>query len=130
MKTANRSYTIKDYDDLFQDMGFPLAAKILEPMLPAWDPTPPGVKVYCYHGKNVPTMEHLAYREGYFPDYLPDIRYGDGDGTVNARSLEACRYWMDDPDTDIVYKTFNGATHNGILKNPSLIKELNHTLRL
>lgn len=128
VKTKNKTYTISDYDELFEAMGFPLASKVLKSVPPAWDPAPPGVKMYCYHGENVQTMDVLTYKEGYFPDNLPDITYGNGDGTVNSRSLEACRTWLDNPDVDIVYKTFDGATHNGILGNTDLIKELKHTL--
>lgn len=34
-------------------------------------------------------LYRLVYQEGQFPD-KPEVRYGDGDGTVNIRSAKVC----------------------------------------
>ena len=72
---------------------------------------PPQVEVFCLHGSKVDTTERLIYPPGGFPNiarvsstqdqnndtnlgfwpfpsYDPTIIKGDGDGTVNIRSLE------------------------------------------
>ena len=72
---------------------------------------PPQVEVFCLHGSKVDTTERLVYPPGAFPNtatvsnapdqendtnvgfwpfpsYDPTIIKGDGDGTVNIRSLE------------------------------------------
>ena len=33
------------------------------------------------------------FKNGEFPDKQPTVTYGDGDGIVNKRSLEACNKW-------------------------------------
>ncbi len=55
--------------------------------------TPPGVPVFCLHGSNVPTTERLVYP--HFPASTPVAKKGDGDGTVNIRSLLGCTRWAD-----------------------------------
>ena len=45
--------------------------------------------MYGIHGCDVPTEEHYVYDSSRpFPDYEPHITYGQGDGTVNMRSLK------------------------------------------
>lgn len=51
-------------------------------------------QVHCIYGYDVDTPERFFWAKGYFPDYQPSTIYGDGDGTVNRRSLEACAKWM------------------------------------
>ena len=69
--------------------------------------TAPGVEVFCSHGSKVDTTERLIYPAGAFPTNRtvsgeeggqfwpfpsgdPKLIKGDGDGTVNIRSLEVC----------------------------------------
>ena len=94
----------------------------------AWNETPPGLTTYCFHGNNVPTAEVLHYNDD-FPDTMPTIEKGDGDGTVNIRSLEACKRWIGkDPKTDVKYQILEGATHNGILEKVELLKAIQKLL--
>ena len=74
---------------------------------------PPGVEVFCSHGSKVDTTERVVYPPGAFPTDTshssklenkegvegkfwpfpsgsPELIKGDGDGTVNIRSLEVC----------------------------------------
>lgn len=123
MKTPNRTYTINDLNDLFNDLKDPIASKVLKYVPKAWNVEPPAVKTYCLHGTGVPTVETVTYDDD-FPDTQPTFTTGDGDGTVNYRSLSACHQWavsgFNDP-TSLTYKTFSGATHNGILGDERLI---------
>lgn len=128
VKTNNRTYTISDYDDLFIDMGFPIGSKVFRYVPRPWSDVAPGIKTYCLHGAKVPTAEVLHYDDN-FPDSMPDIQKGDGDGTVNFRSLEACRQWTDDK-TALEFKIFDGSTHNGILGEPRLIEYVSSILKL
>uniref|UniRef100_A0A914RPN5 Glycosyltransferase family 92 protein n=1 Tax=Parascaris equorum TaxID=6256 RepID=A0A914RPN5_PAREQ len=54
----------------------------------------PNVEVHCIYGFEVPTPEKFEWPKGYFPDYQPTVIYGDGDGTVNYRSLDVCSRWI------------------------------------
>ena len=121
MKTQNRSYTINDYDALFQDINFPIASKILKSVPAAWSDQPPGVKMFCFYGNLIQTPEVLYYDSGYFPDYFPLISFGDGDGTVNLRSLGGCKLWQGKQKQEIVSQMFSHGEHNDILGDSRLI---------
>lgn len=77
-----------------RDMGFPSGWEIIKDLQGYNDFTAPGVEVSCMHGVGVETLEQLDF--GYsFSNPKPILAKGDGDGTVNFRSLSACKYWTD-----------------------------------
>lgn len=123
VKVGNKTYTVKDYDELFKDMGYPLASDILKSIPAAWNPASPGVKIYCFYGINVPTMKNLAYSQGDFPDNLPAGNSGNGDGTVNIQSLQACKKLP-----GVSFKEFDGVDHDQILNSKEVFKELHNIL--
>lgn len=129
VKTENRTYGVADFDAVFDDIGFPLAKKIRHTTPPAWDEQPPGVDVHCFYGTEVNTPYFLKYRPGYFPDYLPDITYGSGDGTVPVRSLEACKRWMGKTEKNVTAQPFPMAEHNGLLADPRLFFAVKEVLQ-
>lgn len=51
-------------------------------------------QVHCIYGYGIDTPETFEWSKSWFPDYQPSTNYGDGDGTVNRRSLEACGKWI------------------------------------
>lgn len=122
--TSKRTYTAHEYDDLFRDMGYPVASKIKQTVPSMWYPEPPGVRMFCFYGTQMPTPEHLYYPDGYFPDYNPQIDFGDGDGTVNYRSLELCKTWIGKQTAPIIVQEFTKAEHNGILSDARLFEAL------
>lgn len=67
----------------FGAIGFPLGKK----------KTMEKVTAHCLYGTRVPTIEKYHFKNGEFPDKQPTVTYGDGDGIVNKRSLEACNKW-------------------------------------
>lgn len=94
VKTSKRSYTVNDYEDLFKDIGYPLGIKLrkmVENLLNPLSAHAPKVQLHCLYGTGVHTAASFVYEKGEFPDHQPEIIYGDGDGTVNRRSLEAWR---------------------------------------
>ncbi|XP_065676253.1 lysosomal phospholipase A and acyltransferase-like [Hydra vulgaris] len=121
VKTNNQSYSVNDYDELFQDINFPLARTIKKLVPLAWSAEPPGVKMFCFYGNLVETPEMLYYKTGFFPDNLPLIHFGDGDGTVNLRSLEGCKMWKGKQNQQIIHRMFSTAEHNRILGDSRLI---------
>jgi hypothetical protein len=54
------------------------------------------------------------------------LRYGNGDGTVNLRSLEVCKGW--NPENNAGYSVnataLNGADHMGIMRDARTIQLL------
>ncbi|KAK4337160.1 hypothetical protein RND71_043476 [Anisodus tanguticus] len=68
-------------------------------------------ELHCIHGYGVKTMETLHYAQNKFPDGTPEIQYGDGDGTVNLRSLDFCKNWINRSKKPVTYKTFDKTEH-------------------
>ena len=119
-----RNYTLKDYDALFQDMGFSLGTRIKKNSLPSWTSTVPGVPLYCLHGLDRLTPGTLHYGPGEFPDSPPFVKHDDGDGTVNIRSLLGCLKWRGKSKYPVTHKSYRGAEHNGILGDGRMLQDI------
>jgi len=98
---------------------------------------PPGVEVHCLHGDTIPTVEkfvcsiidslfffniylscfRMIYGPGKFPLKYPKLQYGNGDGTVNSRSLEGCNYWSSMQKQKVFHQVFPNADHMTILRD-------------
>lgn len=81
----------------------------------------PGVEVHCLHGYGVNTTEKLMYKPGDFPQNYPILVKGDGDGTVNRRSLESCNYWQNSQKQKVHHQAFLHIDHMSILKDVNVI---------
>ena len=128
--TPKRQYTVNDYDALFEDLGFHdgvyLRRNVENLTYPVADHFP-NVTVYCLHGSGVDTPESFKFSDGQFPDAQPTTTNGDGDGTVNLRSLRACEMWSKRQVYKVTSKTYEGVGHNEILSDENVknyIKEL------
>jgi lysophospholipase III len=51
----------------------------------------------------------------------PDLVYGDGDGTVNARSLKGCTHWRGLQKQPITTLEIPKGEHFEILSNPQIV---------
>ena len=81
----------------------------------------PNVSLYCLYGHGVPTPELFTYTLGQFPDTYPFTHHGDGDGTVNLRSLEGCKRFRELQPKDVITQEFEKAEHMAILDNSDVI---------
>lgn len=52
-----------------------------------------------------------------FPLKYPKLIYGNGDGTVNSRSLEGCNYWSKMQNQKVFHQVFPNADHMAILRD-------------
>jgi len=118
VETSDNNYTIANYHQFFTDLEEPNAwlmredTKDLIAGLPA-----PGVEVFCIHGGGVDTTEKLVYGKGEFPGSDPGtILKGDGDGTVNMRSLVGCTRWAEKQREPVHHRVLPGVDHLGILR--------------
>ena len=119
-KTPERSYTVNDYDEFFKDISFPLGItlqNLVENITYPLTAHAPNVTIHCLYGIGVKTAESFTFGEGQFPDTQPQVTYGDGDGTVNIRSLEACNKWNQRQAYNVTLKQYPSVNHNGILSN-------------
>lgn len=98
----------------------------------------PGVEVHCLYGTNTDTVKRWAknfvwnwlqysYKTISSLDFGtefnsdPTIIEGDGDGTVNKRSLMGCRYWKNATNRLIHVREFPGIDHMQILDHSEII---------
>ncbi|CAG0913986.1 unnamed protein product [Notodromas monacha] len=126
-----RNYTVGDLGEFFKDMAFSDGYEMYQDVKDLVDPTqPPGVEVHCLHGVGVPTWEKIVYqKDSDFPDKPTTLINGDGDGTVNLRSLEACSLWGGKQNHPVYHVKFPGVDHLGILRDDGIIKYLTKLMR-
>lgn len=136
--TPKKNYTIHDYKEFFLDVGYPegmslnhnyciLGYQMYLDTKSIVDGFvgPTGIdEVYCFYGTGIHTTAGMVYTpatrfNSAFPDQNPSILVGDGDGTVNLRSLEQCTKW-----DGVQYETLPNADHLGILRDERLISKL------
>lgn len=90
---------------------------------------PLGVEIHCLHGYGVDTTDSLFYKPGEFPTSYPTLIVGDGDGTVNRRSLEACLYWKDLQKQKIYHQPFPKVDHMEILRSKDVISYITEFMK-
>ena len=108
VQTEHTNFTRSNLQESFERLEEPNMSSMVEDTEHLLDGLPaPGVEVFCTHGSKVDTTERIIYPPGAFPDKLtiketdssdnlgvwpfssdPTMVKGDGDGTVNIRSLE------------------------------------------
>ena len=119
----SRNYTVHDYADLFADLNYTTGyemRKITERLVYSLEA--PQVELHCLYGVGLKTPETFVYtREKDFPDTQPSVIYGDGDGTVNVRSLRGHTFFQGKQPQPIFVKEFNGVEHVATLKYPPII---------
>lgn len=109
-----KNYTVYDYGALFYDAKIVNGSRMLHQFTNTslYDvSTPPNVTMYCFYGNNVSTPEVYLYEGDSFPDQQPHIKYGNGDGTVNERSLRSCEMWKGKQDKSVYMKSFSHISH-------------------
>ncbi|KAJ6646350.1 Phospholipase A2 group XV [Pseudolycoriella hygida] len=87
VQTQRRAYTLS------HDLNYTIGWEMRKDTLKYIDFTPPGVEVHCLYGADIPTVEKLNYPSEDLNSY-PTSMNGDGDGSVNERSLEGCTHWI------------------------------------
>ena len=114
--TKSRNYTVNDYQEFFLDINFAIGYEMFkDTKLLLKNLTPPGVEVHCLYGTGIDTAEQLVFSKT-IPDGKATIRMGDGDGTVNVRSLYACEMWIPQQKQPVFSRPFPKVDHMDILK--------------
>ncbi|KAJ7966504.1 lecithin-cholesterol acyltransferase-like 1 [Quillaja saponaria] len=124
--TQSTNYSAYDIPQFLIDIGFPQGVYPYETrILPLiQNITAPKVPVTCIVGKGVKTPETLFYWESNF-DKQPEILYGDGDGTVNMRSLLALEsLWAGEENQRLKVIRIEGVSHSSVLKDKAALDEL------
>uniref|UniRef100_A0A1E1WVS1 Putative phospholipase A2 n=1 Tax=Tityus obscurus TaxID=1221240 RepID=A0A1E1WVS1_TITOB len=128
VSTPKRNYTVDDYYQFFEDINYTVGWEMWKDVQGLiHDMTPPGIEVHCLHGANVSTIERLSYTD--FSEQ-PTIFEGDGDGTVNLRSLRGCLIWKKEQKAQVYHQEFENVDHMGILSNPQALSYIAKVLML
>ena len=123
MQSTLRNYTSQNYRSFFEDINYMVGYNMwLDVRNLTYDMTPPGVEVHCLHGYGIDTMHKLVYNKGKFPDSQPHVDYGNGDGTVNLKSLQACLQWQGKQTQNVYYQNFTKSDHMLIMSDPRVIQ--------
>lgn len=88
--------------------------------------TAPGVEVHCLFGVNVDTVEKLYYKPGTWLDGYPTLINGDGDGTVNRRSLEGCIRWQSMQKQPVHFLALPKVDHMTILRHNTVLRYISN----
>ena len=123
-----RNYTIRDFKQFFDDLDYPqgwFMRQDTENLLGILDA--PNVEVHCLHGIGVPTSDSFIYRDDQWPDSQPTVVSGDGDGTVNQRSLLGCLRWSQQQDKPVMHRSYK-TDHSSILQNREVLDYIKHVL--
>jgi lysophospholipase III len=85
--------------------------------------------VHCLHGVGVSTPSAFNFSSLQWYDKQPQVISGDGDGTVNLRSLTGCLRWVGQPSTMVFYRQFVQAEHLAILQSMDVMKYIELVLQ-
>ncbi|XP_062552058.1 phospholipase A2 group XV-like [Armigeres subalbatus] len=125
VRTLSRSYTMDQLKDFFQDIDYMTGWEMRQDNIEySLNFTAPGVELHCLYGSNISTVESINYEKSYDFSGKPTLVYGDGDGTVNRRSLEACRHWSGQQKQKIYLREFPGSDHMTILSDLSVLDSI------
>ncbi|PRD28714.1 UNVERIFIED_CONTAM: Group XV phospholipase A2 [Trichonephila clavipes] len=117
--TKDKNYTVENYDEFFKDIGFSTAFEMYKDTFRYAEIglNPPGVEVSCIFGVGLNTTIRLNYTEPKnFPD-KPVLEFGEGDGTVNLRSLQVCSNWRGRQKHHVFFKTLPKVEHLDMLRD-------------
>jgi lysophospholipase III len=116
-----KNYTVKNYQEFFTDIGFTDGFEMrVDTQNLIYDLKPPNIELHLIYGTGLKTPEQFVYTEAQWPDSQPSVFYGDGDGTVNLRSLLGYQRWFTKQKQKILFKELPGAEHLAILKNQNV----------
>ena len=118
-----RNYSIYDLEALFTDLNYTNGWAMWEGVQNLVSDFPaPNVTSFCFYGTNSSTVEQLIYNTGQFPDKQPSFKYGNGDGTVNLRSLQACSQWTSRQTPQVTMRGFSGVVHTNMVEDINVLK--------
>lgn len=121
---GDKNYTLENVEEFFNEIDYKVGwyqyqntANLLG------DLQAPNVEVHCLYGYGIDTPETFEWSKTWFPNYQPKTNYGDGDGTVNRRSLEACGKWQHkNGNKKVLLYPLKNVEHTDILARSEVIK--------
>ncbi|KAF5306639.1 hypothetical protein FQA39_LY08828 [Lamprigera yunnana] len=121
VQTDHKNYSLSNLEDYFSDIQFRNGWDMKKDTDPYRIHTAPSVEIHCLYGINVPTVEKLYYKPGTWLDGYPTLINGDGDGTVNRKSLEGCLLWQKMQKQPVHVLALSNVDHMMILSHNSVL---------
>lgn len=84
--------------------------------------TAPDVELHCLYGTGIATVQRLNYEKSSGLDGTPKLETGDGDGTVNYRSLAACKEWASLQKEPVRAVELPNVDHMAVLSHSQVLK--------
>ncbi|XP_076449168.1 lysosomal phospholipase A and acyltransferase-like [Babylonia areolata] len=129
--TAKKNYTVSDLEQLYQDLNATDSLYMYRDTKDLiYDLKAPEVEVHCIYGYGVDTPAAFQFPKGAFPDTQPNTIYGDGDGTVNLRSLQGCLRWAGEQEQAVYHMPLSNVSHVDIISDPRVYKYLEWLLEI
>ncbi|RZC35361.1 uncharacterized protein BDFB_006944 [Asbolus verrucosus] len=126
VQTESKNFTLNDLQAFFKAINYPNGWEMRKDTESyQLNFKPPGVEVHCLYGISVATVERLYYKPGTWLDGYPVLINGDGDGTVNRRSLEGCLHWSRLQKQKVYYKQLPNVDHMQILRDQATLDYIN-----
>lgn len=124
--TPSRNYTAHDMEDFLRDVGFPQGIAPYRSRIPSLNNqlAAPLVPVTVIYSRGEDTIDTLFYSSKSFDKYS-DVVYGDGDGTVNLRSLTAViEDWQKTGARPVRVVEVSNTTHSGCLTDSRAVQAI------
>ncbi|KAL8570129.1 hypothetical protein ACOMHN_033808 [Nucella lapillus] len=129
--THERNYTSSDHYHLYENMADPDGYSMWKDTKDLiYELTPPGVEFHCLYGHAVPTHSLFMYAKGEFPDSLPSFQQGDGDGSINLRSLQVCLQWGSQQRQPVYHRALFNVSHMHILSDSRAFEYIERVLHI
>lgn len=131
VESEQKNYTLSTLQDYLIDINVPNAYEFKKDNEKyELNFAAPGVEVHCLYGIGIETVERLYYKPGTSIDGTPQLISGDGDGTVNLRSLEGCKHWQGKQKQKVYSQAFPGVDHMDILRNNNVLSYIKTVLNV
>ncbi|CAH8446798.1 unnamed protein product [Schistosoma mattheei] len=128
--TPKRNYSAHDMKAFFSDISFPQGYLMMKETKSLFNPSerPTDIEVYCVYSFNIPTILQMIFNipgphRSAFPNQIPKLKYGDGDGVVPLKSLSVCNKW-----NYVNVVVLEQSSHEDIVQDYRFIKYLKRLL--
>ncbi|KAK9888719.1 hypothetical protein WA026_000945 [Henosepilachna vigintioctopunctata] len=130
IQTDRKNFSLDNLKEYFYDISYPDGWEMKKDTEKyQLEFKPPGVEVHCLYGTEVDTVERLYYKPGTWLDGYPSLIMGNGDGTVNLRSLQGCAHWQNFQKQKIYILPFPKVDHLGILGHKDVLQYISHLVQ-
>ncbi|XP_030384122.1 group XV phospholipase A2-like [Scaptodrosophila lebanonensis] len=130
VETPSHNYTMASLEKFFEAIDYKTGWEMRKDTLRYTENfSPPDVELHCLYGDGVDTVEKLQYKKDDIAGETPKLIMGVGDGTVNQRSLRACRYWTGVSNAPINALAVQGVDHMGILSSSVVLDYIENIMK-